>query len=188
MLRNRLRLLVCPVKYLIFLTTFSLYVSEAVGQDIPEIGPQFSLTSAHIEEQLRDNRQSVEDALQSSYATLQSLIAINPETGLQAAYDLDAQSGIAERIGRTSEAQSEFIENYAGLMQLRTANLFDLWGDRSENRAMVFMRTGSLFDVPALPPVDADDQDAVIPVPLHDYFPGFDVSTSGFFAQSQSQP
>ncbi len=177
-----------PLRFLYPVIPFVLGMSAVSAQEALAVELQFSATVENIEEQLNDNRQFVEDALQSSQQLLQSLTAINPETGLPAGYDPDGRSGFSDRVGRTSEAQFEFIENYAALMQLRTANLFELWADRSEDRAFVFMQTGSLYDVPVAPPVEDVEREPRVSVPPDYFFPGFDVPPSGFFAQPQYQP
>lgn len=177
-----------PLRVISPIILLILSMSTVSGQEARSVELPFSATVENIEEQLNDNRQFVEDALQSSQQLLQSLTAINPETGLPAGYDPDGRSGFSDRVGRTSEAQSEFIENYAALMQLRTANLFELWADRSEDRAFVFMQTGSLYDVPVAPPVEDVEREPLVSVPPDYFFPGFDVPPSGFFAQPQYQP
>lgn len=188
MWKNRLAFRASLFKAMMLVSSYSLSAVEVKGQEIPVAEFPFLSAAANIEEQLRDSRQFVEDSLRSSQEILQKLTAINPQTGLPSAYDPDGQSGVTERMKIVSEAQSEFIEDYAGFMQLRTSTLFDLWGDRAEDRAMVFMQTGSLYDIPALPPIEVDEQNPVVSLPPDYFFPGFDVPPSGFFGQSQQQP
>lgn len=91
-----------PLRVISPIILLILSMSTVSGQEARSVELPFSATVENIEEQLNDNRQFVEDALQSSQQLLQSLTAINPETGLPVGYDPEGRSDFADRIGRTS--------------------------------------------------------------------------------------
>jgi hypothetical protein len=122
---------------------------------------------------------------QELYATREAvefLTAIDPDTGLSQAYSLRETTGLAEDMALYSQRQLQAIENYSDMMSERTSILSDLWEQRNYVRTVVFLQTGSLYDVEDLPIENVFDSPPEIS-PNPGYFPGFHVPPGGFFSQ-----
>lgn len=144
-------------------------LSQSVN--IPALAQQFSDSKQFVDNSLRETREAV--------------IALSPIDGnlLELRYP-QTQSGISDRISAYSNEQTQFMEDYAEMMALRTEALFNLWESASAERVTSFFQTGSIY------PIIVPDPEFEYPEPpdeaieLPGEFPGFPVQSGGFFAHA----
>lgn len=159
-------------------------VSGAFAQDLSVYtNTQLSAVAETLDVAIEETQQRVSQELYATQQAVEFLTTIDPDTGLPQAYAFRETTGLAEDMAAYSQNQTETIENYTAMMQLRTENLSDLWEQRNWVRVSTFLETGSLYEEIEDLPMDSvfDDLASITPDP--DYFPGFYIPAGGFFSQ-----
>lgn len=162
-------------------------VSGASAQDLSVYtNTQLSSIAETLDVTLEEAHQRATQELYATQQTVEFLTTIDPDTGLSQAYALGETTGLAEDMAAYSQHQTETIENYTAIMQLRTENLSNLWEERNWARVSAFLDTGSLYEEIEDLPMDSifDDLASITPDP--DYFPGFYIPAGGFFSQANN--
>ena len=164
--------------------TFLFVALPAAGlaQEVPSgLTAQFANTP-ELAQQLAEDRQYLANTLQETRNAVIALTAID-EDSLAPGYP-QMGGGFSERLSELSEAQSQFIEDYADTMALRTESLFEFWQDANDGRAVTFFQTGSLFPVSVTDPDIGTPEEPANPIDVPGEFPGIEPPVvGGFFAE-----
>lgn len=135
-----------------------------------------------LAQQFAEDRQFLETTFRETRNAFIALTAIDDDI-LAPRYP-QSGAGFAERVSEYSDAQAQFIEEYADTMALRTEALFEFREAANNDRLATFFQAESIYPIiVANPDIKAPEEPGnAIDIPGE--FPGLELPDGGFFAQA----
>ena len=154
--------------------------SSAVGDEqVTYADYQMAPYLSALNDQIQMNKNFLNNSIEAAGQSLKALTHIDPDTGLPQAYVMDELTGLAKSMAQYRQYQADVIQDYAGMLDSRTEELAELWGERVQLRTSTFLETGSIYDEIM---IDVNIEEPIFSTSFNPVYPNLSVSVGGFFA------